>query len=190
MHAKPVKFLLPFLLSAMAAVAASPVGTVTSAGPVKLSGVRLPVAHVPSWPIALGDEIVTNEHPAVLLLGDRSRIAVGKNARVLVKGVRGKIEVWLMKGAIQYELPPRSRTKLRIGDQPLLEPSTLKGELSADENGMLIPPRARSIEDPDFIPPRTRPPDTPEPPPLLPPRSPSSQCGAEVQALPPRTRCG
>ena len=73
-----------------------PLGTVAARGPVTLSGVELPMAGIPAWPIASGDVLATSGFPAWILLNDRSRIAVDSNSRVSIEDTGDVVKVTLL----------------------------------------------------------------------------------------------
>jgi len=191
MHSQSMKLLCVPLVSLSVAFAANPIGVLTSAGSLRLNGVSLPVEGVPNWPLTAGDEIITGSHPAVIVLHDQSRVKIDKKSRVMLKRLAGRVEVWILAGTLADLIPKLSETKIRLPGQPGedldLDPS--EGEVTVDENGGIIPPRARTTDTLERIPPRTRPPFTTEQPPGLQPRSLSSSCTATTQALPARARC-
>src|SRR5882724_3833493 len=67
-----------FLLSG-SAYAAKPIATLSSSGPVVVSGTSMSAATVAFWPVANRDEITTLDSAAVLILPDNSRITLNQN---------------------------------------------------------------------------------------------------------------
>ncbi len=89
--------LLFFLAVAVTiAVAASPVGTVTSTGPVTVSGESLPAKGVPSWPVVQGDEIVTERGGVAVLSSAAARVEIREGSEVRL----GEDHVRLESGAV------------------------------------------------------------------------------------------
>ena len=89
--------LLIFLAATVTiAVAASPVGTVTSTGAVTVSGESLPAKGVPSWPAVLGDEIITEKGGAAVLSSAAARVEIRENSEVRL----GEDHVRLKSGSV------------------------------------------------------------------------------------------
>ena len=89
--------LLPLLAVAVTiVVAASPVGTVTSTGAVTVSGESLLAKGVPSWPVVIGDEIVTDKGGAAVLSSAEARVEIREGSEVRL----GEDHVRLESGAV------------------------------------------------------------------------------------------
>jgi len=143
-----LKLALAFCLIVAVATAATPAGRVSSGGPVRLSGIELPVAGVPSWPIIVGDKVETTLYPAVILLRGGERIAVDENSNVAVEGDSGQIKVRLLEGTLQYYLPLDSRVSVHAGDQQVSGPGSSQGEVSIHDgttHDLFIPSRGGKI---------------------------------------------
>ena len=90
------KLLLLLAVTVAIAVAASPVGTVTSTGAVTVSGESLPAQGVPSWPVVSGDEIITEEGGTAVLLSAAARVEIREGSQVKL----GEDHVRLESGAV------------------------------------------------------------------------------------------
>jgi len=97
---------LPLELFALAACmwAASPLGSVSSAQPFDLNGANVPVAGVPTWPVAAGDVIATHSAPATIKFCDGSRVVLAENSRARLEGKAGKSVFRLLQGSGEYGL--------------------------------------------------------------------------------------
>ena len=101
------KLLLLATLAVTIAVAASPVGTVTSTGVVRVSGESLPAQGVPSWPVVSGDEIVTEKGGAAVLSWSSARIEIRERSQVKL----GEDHLRLESGAVGAD-----NYSIRFGD--------------------------------------------------------------------------
>ncbi len=101
------KLLLLATLAVTIAVAASPVGTVTSTGAVRVSGESLPAQGVPSWPVVSGDEIVTEKGGAAVLSWSSARIEIRERSQVKL----GEEDLRLESGAVGAD-----NYSIRFGD--------------------------------------------------------------------------
>ena len=97
-----IAFLFVFLVSV--AFAAKPAGTLSTSGAVIISGTRMSAATVSFWPVASGDEIATLDSPAVLILRDNSRIALGQNSKGKLVSDGDRLTFELVSGSVDYNL--------------------------------------------------------------------------------------
>ena len=74
------------MVCAVVAWAATPVGTVTSAGAIELSGSPAPATAVDALPVVSGDQITTLNFAALVVFRDRSQLTVAPNSTVKVEG--------------------------------------------------------------------------------------------------------
>ena len=154
------------LATALSLTGEAPLGAVAARAPVTLSGVELPTAGIPWWPIASGDVLATGTAPAWILLSDRSRIAVDSNSRIHFEDTGETIRVTLLEGFIDADL--------RSGSTVTITPSgTAANEQARGRRAEARPPRARGRLHP------------PGPPSGVPPRSPNSPCAAGPTGPPP-----
>ena len=93
---------LIFLAVAGAALAAPPVGTVTSSENFRLSGSEVSVAGVPSWPVLAGDVVQTGSGSAMLRFADGSRVVLNGNSRVALEQAGSATRVKLLSGSLKY----------------------------------------------------------------------------------------
>lgn len=92
------------LLAGTAIFAANPVGSVSSTGPVEISGTNLSAATVSSWPLVAGDVVATGNAPAVVFIAGKGRVTLDANSRVRVEKVGEQLSVKLMGGGLSYDL--------------------------------------------------------------------------------------
>src|SRR5664280_1248806 len=71
---KTVALPLAVLALALCAWAAIPVGRVSSSQPFEMNGAIVPVEGVPSWPLSVGDVIVTHSAPATVIFRGGSQV--------------------------------------------------------------------------------------------------------------------
>ena len=90
------KLLLLLAVTVAIAVAASPVGTLTSTGAVTVSGESLPAQGVPSWPVVSGDEIITEKGGTAVLSSAAARVEIREGSQVKL----GEDHVRLQGGAV------------------------------------------------------------------------------------------
>jgi FecR-like protein len=100
------------LLLGVPGFAASPVGTISSSSPFLLRGASVPVAGVPSWPVAAGDEFATDVGPATLNLRDGSRVTLGKNSRAKLEAEGDGVALRLLSGAMLVVTSPKSTLRV------------------------------------------------------------------------------
>jgi len=100
------------LISAVVAMAASPVATVTSAAPFRISGATAPVDGVPNWPLATGDELVMGKAPGMIRFRDGTQIYVLPNSRLQVGGTPGSPAVRLTRGGVAYRFAKNSSVQI------------------------------------------------------------------------------
>lgn len=113
-----LRFVLLGIMVVSAATAGAPLATITSGSSFELSGVNVPVASVPSWPLVAGDEVATTTQPAVLLFQDRSRVTLDKNSRAKLEQDGKQTRLRLLRGALKYSLAPASALRIFAADRP------------------------------------------------------------------------
>ena len=113
-------------------LAQRPVATITSSEAFELSGVRVPVAGVPQWPLVSGDEVVSGNAPALVSFSDGSRVTMNAHSRVRLQ-VSGKETVLrLLKGDMAYKVGKSSPVRLAALSKDTLLDSSGEGLLSTD----------------------------------------------------------
>jgi hypothetical protein len=88
--------------------AAAPVGSVSSMGPVEVSGTTMNASTVSSWPLVAGDVIATGNIPAVVFLTGKGRVTLAANSRVSLEKQGDQLSVRLLGGELNYDLLPAS----------------------------------------------------------------------------------
>lgn len=73
------------VLSPFVCLAADSVGRLTASDGVRLDGVYMPSAGVPSWPVHEGSVIQTGAYRAIVLLGGGGRLDVAPNSTAIVE---------------------------------------------------------------------------------------------------------
>ena len=97
-----IAFIIVFAVSV--AFAARPAGTLSVSGAVIISGTHMSAATVSFWPITSGDDIATLDSPAVLILRDNSRIALGRNSKGKLVSHGDRLTFELVSGSVDYNL--------------------------------------------------------------------------------------
>lgn len=174
MTLRSIRLLILTLMGVSLAAAAVNVGTLTTSGAVKIRGVNLQVASIPSWPVAAGDQIVTGPFDAVIVLRDNSRIQIGQNTTVRLEAAGDGVDVRVDDGVVIYQISPGSST--RVFNAAGVPNRDVSGQVNVDDDGERNPPRRRPVLDTPTVP-------------ELEPRSPNSPCAGDVQAIPARQRC-
>lgn len=138
-------------LSAVLALAAAPLATVTNSEGLALNGTKLAVTGVSSWPLVAGDSLATSTSTAVISFpDDKSRFAVEKNSRVKLEREGDKILVRLLEGALAYRLISGSRVQLVALGRPVTAQGAVEGKVSIVGNKLVqgaVPEAAYSALD-------------------------------------------
>jgi hypothetical protein len=118
-----------FAIAAFAACmwAASPLGSASSTQPFDLNGSTVPLAGVPSWPVAAGDVIVTHGAPATILFRDGSRVVLAESSKARIEAQGGKSVFRLLEGAGKYSLAVRPSLSVFVLNRPATAKSSGKG---------------------------------------------------------------
>ena len=106
--------LLPSLTHAVA------LGTISSLGPVELSGTEVSNIDKTPMPVPSGAEIVTTLSMAVIRLSDNSVITLDKNSRAQLVTEGDQIRLVLSKGAANYRLSSADRVQIYALDRPVV----------------------------------------------------------------------
>lgn len=141
-----LKMCVAALLVASLAVAAGPIGKVSSAKPFLLSGTEVPAEAIAKWPLVSGDEIVTLEAPVQVDLRDGSRVwlMAGSRARVSVEE-RGVV-VRLQMGALRYRLASGGETRIAALDSELLPSEIREARLVLTRSEAYLNPISPGLE--------------------------------------------
>jgi len=107
-----LRLLIAGLISALAATAASPLATVTSAASFRISGAAVPVHGVPDWPLAAGDELVMGKAPGMIRFRDGTQIFVLPGTRLKVGGSAANPAVTLNRGGLAYRFTKNSSVEI------------------------------------------------------------------------------
>jgi hypothetical protein len=110
--------------------AASPLGSASSTQPFDLNGSTVPMAGVPSWPVAAGDVIATHSAPATIEFRDGSRVVLAENSQARIEAKAGKSVFRLLQGSGEYSLAAHPSLSVFVLDKQVTLRST---------NGRLVP---------------------------------------------------
>jgi hypothetical protein len=110
-------FLLAVAVWVSSVLAGTPLGTIASLGPVKLSGSQISPSAVSSWPVVSGDEIVTTTSLALIRLQDRSTITLNRNSQAKLVNVGGRTRLQLSQGSASYKLSSGSQLQIYALDR-------------------------------------------------------------------------
>lgn len=119
------------LLAVSLALAAGPVGTVSSKDAFRLRGKTVPAAGVPSWPVMAGDELATEQGPATLQFKDGSRVVLGKSSKARLEEAEGSLILKLIDGSMKYSMSAKSAIRLEVAGKPLAYEPGKEGTVSA-----------------------------------------------------------
>ena len=106
--------LLPSLTHAVA------LGTISSLGPVELSGTKVSNIDKTAMPVPSGAEIGTTLSMAVIRLLDNSVITLDKNSRAQLVTEGDQTRLVLLKGAANYRLSSTDRVQIYAFDRPVM----------------------------------------------------------------------
>ncbi len=123
-----VVFLIPLV------VAGQPIATISTSAPLVINGVSVPVAGIPTWPLAAGDEIVTGSSPASITFHDGSVVTVSKDSKAKV----GKSSVDLLTGTAAYKLGSAKGLDLRASGRPIDVKAQPEGVVSVEGHGNVV----------------------------------------------------
>lgn len=115
-----MKTIAPLLIAtAMTALAARPVATITTSKEFTLSGVRIPATSVSSWPLTIGDEVGNLTSPAVIRFADNTQVSVAPGSRVKLETAAGQTVVRLTDGSLNYRPGASQNVRVFALDQQL-----------------------------------------------------------------------
>jgi hypothetical protein len=104
------KLLYILVCVAVLAVAAPTVGTVNSAGSIKINQTAVPASAAVSLPMGLGDKVSTTDAEAVIRLEPfGALLTLGAHSTVLTGETQGKPFVRLLAGTLHYKLTDASK---------------------------------------------------------------------------------
>jgi hypothetical protein len=126
-------------------LAERPIATITSSDAFELSGVRVPVAGVPQWPLVSGDEVVTGDAPALVSFADGSRVTMNARSRVKLQASGKETVLRLLKGDMAYKVTKSSPVKLAALSKDTLLDSSGEGLLSTDGSVAVWSPLSASM---------------------------------------------
>ena len=106
------------LFAVLLAAAQAPVAQVSSTEPFLLSGARVPVAGVSSWPLSAGDEVSTDAAAAVIAFRDGSRVTLNKQSKAKLESKGEGLILRLLNGTGTYTLAANSKLRLYEGQKP------------------------------------------------------------------------
>jgi len=123
-------FLLIFMMTSVVLMAANPVGSITSSGPLRLNGKAVPVTASSSLPVLAGDEIVTSSSVATIFFADKSRATIQPNSRVKLEVQKSSVVLRVLSGAVDLKRAAGSRVSI-IEPIRRATPNTVIGRVSA-----------------------------------------------------------
>jgi len=106
------RLLLCTLMVSGLAYGASPLATVTSSKPFRLSGAQVPVKGVPNWPLLAGDKLEMGEAPGLIRFHDGTLIYVLPHSKLAIQAVEKQAQVRLEAGGLAYKYAEDSTVEL------------------------------------------------------------------------------
>ena len=149
-------YLFIVMMTAGLLMAASPLGRISSSGPLTLNGKAVPVTAAVSLPVVAGDEIATSSSAAMIYFADKSRATIAPNSKIKLETDNALVALRIVSGSVDLRRAVGSRINLI---------DTARSAALSTANGKPCPP-------PPPKPPVPPPPKPPPPPPPPPPRSP------------------
>jgi len=145
--------LVCIVLTGSLALAAAPVGAVSSSSAFDLRGSEVKVDGVPSWPVLAGDVIATKVAPATILFKDGSRVILESNSKARVESTGDGLSVRLLDGDMDVLTAPGSTLRFWSRNTPVQAPA---GVETAASTGKPAPPRHALLLPPPPSPVSTR----------------------------------
>jgi len=134
------RMLVAVLVGVVGLMAASPVGTITSAESFVLNGAAVPVAGVPQWPVATGDEVAMARSCGLLVFKDGSRIFLIPNTRIKVEANGRRTVVRLLDGGLAYKMGEKAVVDLAALEEKALPEGSAEGRLWVENKAALWSP--------------------------------------------------
>ena len=144
------------MMTAGLLMAASPLGKISSRGPLTLNGKAVAAAAVAPLPVAAGDEIATSGSAATIDFADKSRATIAPNSKIKLETHNASVALRIVSGSVDLKRAVGSRISL----------------IEAARTAGLSTVLGRPSPPPPPKPPVPPPPKPPPPPPPPPPRSP------------------
>jgi hypothetical protein len=149
-------YLFVVMMTAGLLMAASPLGRVSSSGPLTLNGKAVPATAVASLPVTAGDEIATSSSAAMIYFADKSRATIAPNSKIKLESHNASVALRIVSGSVDLKRAEGSRISL----------------IEAARTAALGTASGRPSPPPPPKPPVPPPPKPPPPPPPLPPPPP------------------
>src|SRR5690349_24600105 len=138
-----MKIILVLGLIAGTVFGASSLGSVSSMGPVEVSGTPLAASMVSSWPLVGGDVIATSKSPAVVFITGKGRVTLDVNTRVRVARQGDQISVQLLSGGLTYDLVPGSNVLFFNGERSIAPGVQRQGSMATTIAQNVLPKFSR-----------------------------------------------
>lgn len=130
---RPAVFVASLLFLVTACFAAQPIATISSAGPVTVSGTPMSASTVAFWPLASRDVIATADTSAVVILPDNSRITLNSNSRARVESDGDRMRFQLLNGSADYSLVTPTSAVFMVGNKYMAD-AAAAGSLGNKDN--------------------------------------------------------
>ncbi len=101
------------------ALAAPPVVSILSTGPLSVNETLFYAPGVFSWPLFQGDKVGTQDDAAVILFPDQSRIRLGSRTAIRVEQHEAGLRIRLLFGALRSNMAAGSRIAILVSDKNL-----------------------------------------------------------------------
>jgi hypothetical protein len=107
-----------------------PVGSISSRGAVNISGVRVDIAEVPSWPVVTGDDLGTFAEPAMINFDDGSRLLIDSSSVVRLEQRSKNVMVVVLSGSADFILAGKSELQVYANDTLVTKQGVKSGTAS------------------------------------------------------------
>jgi ferric-dicitrate binding protein FerR (iron transport regulator) len=121
-------------VAATSVFAAKPIATLSSVGPVVISGTEMSAVSAMFWPVANLDEISTLGSRAVLILPDRSRITLSSHTKAKIETDGARTRVTVLSGSGHYDLASPTSATILVGSR-VVSASATQGKFAEAGDG-------------------------------------------------------
>jgi len=94
-------------------------------------------AGAPTWPLAIGDEVIAGPVQEVILFPDGARLTVAPDARVVLQGCDHCV-AQLFRGSVDYVKPAESKLELCALGHPLRPEPGTQGSVAIEGDKVLV----------------------------------------------------
>ncbi len=135
-----VRLVFTLMVLAALAMAATPLATITSQEAFSLNGASVPVAGVPRWPVAVGDEVVMARSSGLVVFKDGTKLFLIPNTKIKVEADGNRTVVRLLDGGLAYKLSEKTVVDLAALELDAVSRGSTEGRLWVENRSALWAP--------------------------------------------------